>query len=1007
MTKKKETKTRKSIRKENSNEKSQSKIIFKDKPETQTTVKKILNPLMQKWFFSKFKSFSLPQLYAVNEIHARKNVLVSAPTGATKTLTAFIAILNELTDSAMKSLLEDKVYCVYISPLKALNRDIQKNLIDPLSEIEEIHGESLGIRIATRTGDTTQSEKTKMLKNPPHILITTPESLAIVLSSIKFKEHLKEVQWMIIDEIHALAENKRGVHLNLSMERLDHYSSHLCRIGLSATVAPLEEVAKYLVGIDRECQVVNVQHIKKNDIKVISPVNDFINVTHEQMHKRLYKLIDKLIQQHKSTLIFTNTRAATERVVDHLKTKFPSNYNSNNIGAHHGSLSAEHRTNLEHQLKQGNMKVAVCSTSLELGIDIGAIDLVICLGSPKSVARALQRIGRAGHQLNSVTKGRIIVLDRDDLVECSVLVKSALEKKIDRLHFPKNALDVLAQQIFGMALDQVWEEKELYKLLKKTYCYSELKRSEFEEILAYLAGEFVSLQERHVYAKIWRKEGKIGKRGRLSRVIYMTNIGTIPDQTGVKVKVGNVIVGSIDEMFLERLKPGDIFVLGGNCYEFRHARGMTANVKSAIARPPTVPSWVSEMLPLSFDLAMEISKFRRLMKEKFDSFESSKDNNNKTNKGTKKIKNSEKKEVIKFIHDYLYLDNNSAEAIYQYFYEQYYYVNEIPNDKLILVENYRDEHGNKQIIFHTLFGRRVNDVLSRAIAYAIGKSKHKDVEIGINDNGFYLGVSKEVSLGKSIQLIKADELRNLMEIAIENSEVLRRRFRHCAGRAMMILRNYMGKKKRVGRQQVSSMILLSAVKRISNDFSILKEARREVLEDQMDIDHAKLIFERIEQGKIKVKEINTDIPSPFAFKISLQGVMDIVKMEDRMQFLQRMHQMVMAKIALKEGKKLGKGKLSNVKDRLKETTFDYKEEWKKQELKQIQEKDEELEELKIQILNLKKIPMFAKNEIVKLVQDSKNVRLDVIQEIKKRKSYIEKHWPKKLREMVLEKIKDY
>ena len=416
------------------------------------------------------------------------------------------------------------------------------------------------------------------------------------------------------------------------------------------------------------------------------------------------------------------------------------------------------------------------------------------------------------------------------------------------------------------------------------------------------------------------------------------------------------------------------------------------------------------MLPLSFDLAMEISKFRRLIYEKFVSFE----NKNKkiSQKELKKTTEINKKEIIKFVHDYLYLDNNSAEAIYQYFSEQYRYVKEIPNDKLILVENYKNQNGNKQIIFHTLFGRRVNDVLSRSIAYAIGKSKHKDVEIGINDNGFYLGVSKEVSLGKSLQLIKSNEVRNLMELAIEDSEVLKRRFRHCAGRAMMILRNYMGKKKKVGRQQVSSMILLSAVKRISKDFSILKEARREVLEDQMDIDNAKLIFEKIEKGDIKIKEIETDIPSPFAFKISLQGVMDIVKMEDRMQFLQRMHQMVMVKIALKEGKKQGKGKnivngSNNVKDNSGKINFDYQEERKKQELKQFEEKDEELEELKIQILNLKRVPMFAKNEIVKLVQDNKSVRSDVIQELKKRKSYIKKTWPKKLREIVLEKIKEY
>jgi ATP-dependent Lhr-like helicase len=283
-----------------------------EKPYTQQQVEKILNPTIKKWFYSRFKSFSLPQLYGVIPIHNRENILVSAPTGATKTLTGFLAILNELVDSAQKGILEDKIYCVYVSPLKALNNDISKNLIEPLKEIEEIAGKELGIRVSVRTGDTTPAEKQKMLKNPPHILITTPESLAIVLSSIKFIEHLKDIQWMITDEIHALADSKRGTHLSLSLERLDRMASHMTRIGLSATVAPIEEIAKFLVGYKdekpRPCKVVDVQFIKELDLKVLSPLKDLINTTPEKTHEALYSLIDHLIQSHKSTLIFTNTR---------------------------------------------------------------------------------------------------------------------------------------------------------------------------------------------------------------------------------------------------------------------------------------------------------------------------------------------------------------------------------------------------------------------------------------------------------------------------------------------------------------------------------------------------------------------------------------------------------------------------------------------------------------------------------------------------------------------------
>ena len=337
-------------------------ITLKKEPGTSAELETILRPLIKQWFFKKFPSFSLPQLYAVTEIHSRKNILVSAPTGATKTLTGFLSILNELVDASQKGILEDRIYCVYISPLKALNNDIHKNLIEPLVDMEALNGKALGIRVAVRTGDTTASEKSAMLKKPPHILITTPESLAIILSSIKFKNFLNGVEWCIVDEVHALAENKRGVHLSLSLERLGKMSSHMTRIGLSATISPLEEVAKFLVGYEngkeRDCLIVDVQFIKELDLKVMCPVPDLINVEAEERHQKMYELIDELVQSHTSTLIFTNTRSATERVVDYLKEKFPKNY-TENIGAHHGSLSKEHRFAIENKLRQGKLNATM------------------------------------------------------------------------------------------------------------------------------------------------------------------------------------------------------------------------------------------------------------------------------------------------------------------------------------------------------------------------------------------------------------------------------------------------------------------------------------------------------------------------------------------------------------------------------------------------------------------------------------------------------------------------
>ncbi len=959
-------------------------IQFVETPYTSAEVEHTLTPLVKQWFTTKFPSFSLPQLFGVRRIHQRENILVSAPTGATKTLTAFLAVLNELVDCSQKGVLQNKVYCVYVSPLKALNQDIKVNLVEPLAKIEQLAEKSLGIRVGVRTGDTTASEKQKMLQHPPHILITTPESLAIMLSSEKFSAHLSNVDWCIIDEIHALAENKRGVHLSLTLERLQHKSPAMCRVGLSATVAPLDEVAKFLVGTQRNCHIIDVPYAKQLDIKVLSPVPDLIETDHYHAHTKMYELIDELIQQHKTTLVFTNTRSATERVVDHLKHKFPGRY-SGNIGAHHGSLGKELRHSIEQQLRDGKLKCVVSSTSLELGLDIGFIDLVICLGSPKSVARFLQRAGRSGHKLHETVKARIIVMDRDDLVECAVLVKAAREKNIDKLHIPTQCLDVLSQQIIGMSLEQVWDEGELYNLIKQSYCYSNLTKPQYHEILSFLAGEFAELEARHVYARIWRKEGKLGKRGKLSRVLYMTNVGTIPDETFITVKVGTQIVGTLDEQFLERLKPGDVFVLGGDTYQFKYSKGTVAQVNATSNRPPTVPRWASEMLPLSFDLAMQIGLFRRLVSEKI-------------------LAGRTKKEILHFLHEYLTVDDNAANAIYTYFKEQHDFCNNTPTDKNLLIEQYTDEDDTK-IIFHTLYGRRVNDCLSRAIAYAIAKTMHKDVELGINDNGFFIKSITTSEAVKTLKMLKPDKLADIMRLAIENAEVFKRRFRHCATRSFMILRNYMGRQKHVGRQQVSSQILMSAIRAMNPDFAILQEARRECLEDLMDIEHCKKILTRIANQEICITTQQTRIPSPFALTIALQGYLDVLKIEDKHEFLRRMHAMILAKISLDEGKRLSHKIVFSTKEE-KVEEFDSHKFWQEQEEQHTKEKDEKQEHLKEIAWNLNHVPVSAKRELIKIIDGERKLRKDFLTGVTQYEQEIKKNWPKELQDVLWKAVKE-
>ena len=842
---------------------------------------KTLHPWVKQWFDKQFDDFTPAQKKSIIDIHKNNNILISSPTGSGKTLTAFLSVISELTTLAEKDKLEDKVYCIYISPLKALDNDIEKNLDEPLDGIEKIAGKKLGIRKAVRTGDTTQYQRQKMLKKPPHILITTPETLSILLVAPKFREKLSNVKYVIIDEIHSLAENKRGVHLSLSLERLQHLIGHFTRIGLSATVSPLEEVAKFLVGyeygVERNCKIVKINYLKELDMEVMCPVSDIVLADEEDTRLGMYDLLDDLIWENKTTLIFTNTRSGTERFVYNLKKMYPMHYNNENIMAHHSSLSKEVRLETENKLKEGQLKAVVSSTSLELGIDIGYIDLVVLINSPKSVARALQRIGRSGHRLHEKSRGRIIVTDRDDLVECSVLLKNAKEGKIDRISIPTNCLDVLAQHIYGMSIENPWDIDYAYDVIKKSYCYKDLTRDDYEDVLSYMAGEYPELEERYVYAKIWidYENKTFGKRGKLARMLYSTNIGTIPDSSGVLVKCDGETVGRIEEDFMERLKKGDTFVLGGNTYRFNYGKGMTINVTPAMG-PPTIPSWFSQQLPLSFDLAMDIQRFRAHMDVKF------------------RYRRS-KEEIMEFIHEYLYVDDFAANSIYEYFVEQFKYA-KIPSNQLLLIEYYKGFGGRRFVIFHSLFGRKVNDALSRAVAYIVAKRYNINVTISISDNGFYLSSDGKIGGLESFNELTPENFENILTQSLNKTETLASRFRHCAGRSLMTLRRYKGESKSVGRQQVRGKILLKFVQEMDENFSILKEARREALEDYMDVKNALKIIEWVASEQMEVKTINTVIPSPFAFNLISQGYLDVLNQNDKAEFTKRMHQAILDQI---------------------------------------------------------------------------------------------------------------
>ncbi|MEM0353068.1 MAG: ATP-dependent helicase [Archaeoglobaceae archaeon] len=851
-------------------------MIFKAKPYSDDAIFAKMHPLLREWFLSRFSTFTPPQRYAIVESARGNNVLVTSPTGSGKTLAAFMTALSMLIEKAEKKELSDEVYVVYVSPLKALNNDIRKNLEEPLSEIYEI-AEKKGIdlqeiRIGVRTGDTDASERQRQTKKPPHILITTPETLSIVLCSPKFSKSLRNVRFLIVDEIHAMAENKRGTHLALSMERLQRIQlGKMVRIGLSATISPLDEVAKFLVGrefgVERDCFVADVSFEKKTDIKVVSPISDFFSLTAEEISEKLYETIAEFVKNSRTTLIFTNTRSATERVVYYLKKRLKDE----EIKAHHSSLSKEVRLEVENELKEGKLKCVVSSTSLELGIDIGYIDLVILLGSPKSISRALQRIGRSGHRLHEISVGRIIVLDPDDLVECTVLAKEAMERNLDKIRIPENCLDVLCQHVVGMAVEKKWSVDEALSIVRNAYPYRNLSREDFISVLRYLSGEFSELERKNVYAKIWFDEReKVFGRKRKARPIYYLNIGTIPEEVAINVvtKEGKM-VGKVEEDFAERLVVGDVFVLAGKTFRFLKSKGMNIIVEEVEGEKPTVPSWFSEQLPLSYDLALRIQKFRREVEENLEN-------------------------AVEWLVENYKIDESAAKAIYRYFVEQKLF-SEIPNDKKIVVEKF--ESDKNHYFFHTLIGRKANNALARVFAYRVGLMKDCNVQIVFNDNGFALILPNYKFLNdvEIETLFAMPNFEEHLKKALDHTELLRRRFRHVAVRSLMILRNYLGREKSVWKQQLNADAILSFLKRYYPDFPVLRETYREIMEDSMDISNALEFLSKI--GKeIEVKIVRVPYPSPFAFNLFVLGEEDVVLMEDKRRILKELHEKVMSVI---------------------------------------------------------------------------------------------------------------
>ena len=873
-----------------------------------------LEPAVQEWWLREFGEyvpenggfFTLPQREAIPKIHDRTNTLVCAPTGSGKTLASFTAIIDELfrRDRERDAGLENSVYCLYVSPLKSLANDIHRNLTVPLEGITSIvadRGDDVGeIRHAIRHGDTPSSERQKMLEETPHILNTTPETLAILLNSPKFREKLRTVEYVVVDEIHSLAANKRGTHLSVSLERLAALADgEFTRIGCSATIEPLETIAEFLVGREspggepREYEIVDARFARTFDLRLECPTDDLINTPRDLVQTRFYDRLDDLVDEHTNTLVFTNTRSGAERVLHELRERFPA-YDEENSACHHGSLSKSVRQDVEGKLKAGDLDVVTTSTSLELGIDMPHVDLVVQVGSPKSVAALLQRVGRAGHRVGQTVTGRVIALDRDELVECAVMLRKAEEGFVDAVSIPENAHDVAAQHVYGMAIAAVRPESSITTILRRAYPYRNYDDERYERLMRYLTAEYTGLEERNVYAKIWRDENDapdgthhypdfpvgerlIGKRGRLARVIYLTNVGTIPDSFSctVQTRADNEWVGQLDEEYLDTLETGDVFVLGGSRFEYRYRRGSKVYVDRTNDRP-TVPSWYSERLPLSTDLGREILVFQRELLDQYD------------RGGTARVR--------AWLREFPLCDD-SVRALARLFDHQLRYGGpaSVSTDERLAIEVERDrEEYRRNYYVHSNYGRRVNDGLSRLLAHHCARAVTANVRVAVADNGFVLSMplNRKVDVVGILADLDPEGVRSELRAALSDTDLLQRYFRINATRSLMILKRYKGYEKSASQQQVSSEMLLGFAEELE-EFAVVEETYREILEDKLAVEAIESIVRSIDEGDLTVERAVFDSPTPRAFGLATLSASDVVLAEDESAALQAFHEHVL------------------------------------------------------------------------------------------------------------------
>jgi ATP-dependent helicase Lhr and Lhr-like helicase len=858
------------------------------------------HPAVANWFNRTFQAATPPQEQAWPAIQAQRHVLIAAPTGSGKTLAAFLAAIDRLVREGLERGLSDETHIVYVSPLKALSNDIRRNLEAPLAgiraELQSLDLPDLEIRTFVRTGDTPQSERTSMRKRPPHIVVTTPESLYILLGSESGRKMLGTTRTVIVDEIHAMVSGKRGLHLAVSLERLEALTGRrLTRIGLSATQKPIEEVARFLVGTrnvrpdgEAECTIIDSGHVRDRDLAIEVPGSPLEAVMSGDAWTEVYDRLAELVSEHRTTLVFVNTRRHAERVARHLSERI----GESNVTAHHGSMAKELRFDAESRLKSGALKALIATASLELGIDIGDVDLVCQLGSPRSIAGFLQRVGRSGHSVGGTPKGRLFPLSRDDLVECAALLDAVRRGELDRLRMPEKPLDLLAQQIVAETAAREWNDDELFALLRGAYPYRNLTREEFDEVLKMLAEGYSTRRGRHG-ALIYHDTINHTVRPRPSaRLTAITSGGTIPDNADYQVLLEPqaTFVGTVNEDFAVESLQGDIFQLGNVSYRILRVEQGKVRVADAHGEPPNIPFWLGEAPGRSAELSQSVSRLRTEIERRLASAPGAAALRPPADESAAALRDSGatqlavagREAAMRWLSDEVGVVGAAAVQLVNYLAAARTALGTLPTQETLIFERFFDEAGGMQLVIHSPFGSRLNRAWGLALRKRFCRSFNFELQAAATEDTIILSLTTAHSfeLADVARYLHSNTARPILVQALCAAPMFTARWRWSATIALALPRFRGGKKvaaplARMAAEDLLTSIFPDQVACAENlpgelevpDHPLIRQTIRDCLEEAMDVEGFEQLLRNLEAGRIKVIARDVVEPSPLALEV--------------------------------------------------------------------------------------------------------------------------------------------